>query len=147
MKLFKKKGVIKMLKHFIIFTLILLVFSLPITATVQKKKIPSNKTAKTTSTVKPKKHLPKVTFIELGSVKCMPCKMMEPILREVEKEYPKVKVIFYDVWSEEGQPYGKKYQIRVIPTQIFLDSTGNEYFRHEGFFPKEDLIKIIEEKL
>ena len=31
-------------------------------------------------------------------------------------------------------------------TQIFLDGDGKEYYRHEGFFPEEDLIKVLEEK-
>jgi len=89
----------------------------------------------------------KVTFIELGSVKCVPCKMMQPVMEDIEKEYKdQVKVIFYDVWTAEGKPYAQKYKIRVIPTQVFLDAQGNEYFRHEGFFPKEDLIKILKQK-
>ena len=85
----------------------------------------------------------KVTFIELGSVKCIPCKMMQPIMEEIEEEYPDVQVVFYDVWTADGQKYGQKYKIRVIPTQVFLDKDGNEYFRHEGFFPKEDLEKVL----
>ena len=95
----------------------------------------------------PKTEQVKVTFIELGSVKCMPCKMMEPILDEVKKEYPYVKVEFHDVWTEEGRTYGEKYQIRSIPTQIFLDKNGQEYARHTGFFPKADLVKVLAEGL
>lgn len=85
-----------------------------------------------------------VTFIELGSVNCVPCKMMQPVMKEIEEEFgDQVKVIFYDVWTEEGQPYSQKYGIRVIPTQVFLDKHGNEYYRHEGFFPKEEIIEIL----
>lgn len=87
----------------------------------------------------------KITFVELGSVNCIPCKMMQPIMEEIEKEFSEqVIVIFYDVWTEEGKPYAEKYKIRLIPTQVFLDKNGNEYFRHEGFFPKEELVKILE---
>ncbi|HOX87096.1 MAG TPA: thioredoxin family protein [bacterium] len=86
-----------------------------------------------------------VTFIELGSVKCVPCRMMQPIMDEIEKEYAdQVKVVFHDVWTAEGQPFARQYNIRVIPTQIFLDREGKEYFRHEGFFPKNELIEILE---
>ena len=86
----------------------------------------------------------KVTFIELGSINCIPCKMMQPIMKEIEKEYKgQVKVVFYDVWTSEGRPYSREYGIRVIPTQIFLDKDGNEYFRHEGFFPKDELVKVL----
>ena len=90
---------------------------------------------------------PLVTFIELGSVKCIPCKMMQPIMDEIEKEYAEqVKVVFHDVWTEEGKPFGDEYRIRAIPTQIFLDSEGKEYFRHTGFFPKENLVKVLKQK-
>jgi len=70
---------------------------------------------------------------------------MQPIMEEIEEEYKdQVTVVFYDVWTEEGKPYAEKYKIRLIPTQVFLDKNGKEYFRHEGFFPKEELVKILE---
>jgi len=85
-----------------------------------------------------------VTFIELGSVKCIPCKAMQPVMESVRTKYSdEVSVLFYDVWTSEGQPYGQKFRIRVIPTQVFLDKDGKEYYRHEGFFPEEELLKIL----
>ncbi len=88
-----------------------------------------------------------VTFVELGSVNCIPCKKMKPVMDEIEKEYAgQVKVVFHDVWTDEGKPYAEKYKIRLIPTQVFLDKEGKEYFRHEGFFPKEELVKILKQK-
>ncbi len=94
-----------------------------------------------------KEAAPLVTFVEIGSVRCIPCKKMQPIMKEIEKEYAgKVKVVFYDVWTNEGKPYGQKYGIRVIPTQVFLDKDGKEYFRHEGYFPKEELVKVLKQK-
>lgn len=89
----------------------------------------------------------KVTFVELGSVKCIPCKMMQPIMEEIEKEYgDQVNVVFYDVWTDAGRPYAEKYGIRAIPTQVFLDENGAEYHRHQGFFPKEELVKVLKMK-
>jgi thioredoxin 1 len=86
----------------------------------------------------------KVTFIELGSLNCIPCKMMQPIIKEIEEEYKEtVKVEFYDVQSSEGRPYAEKYKIRMIPTQVFLDKDGKEYYRHVGFFPKDEIEKIL----
>jgi thioredoxin 1 len=88
---------------------------------------------------------PKVTFIELGSVGCTPCDMMRPILDEIEKEYEgQVLVRFHNVNSLLGRPYAQQYGIRAIPTQVFLDKDGNEYFRHIGFFPKDEIVKILQ---
>jgi thioredoxin 1 len=88
-----------------------------------------------------------VTFVELGSVRCIPCKMMQPIMKDIEKDYAgQVKVVFHDVWTPAGEPFAQDFKIRVIPTQVFLDKDGEEYFRHEGFFPKEELIKILKQK-
>lgn len=70
---------------------------------------------------------------------------MQPILEDVRDRYgTQVNVVFYDVWTKEGQPYAQKYGIRVIPTQVFLDREGKEFFRHEGFFPAEELLKVLE---
>ncbi len=86
-----------------------------------------------------------VTMIALGADSCLPCKMMRPIMDSAEKEYSNVKIIFYDVSTPWGRPFAMKYGIRSIPTQIFFDKNGEEYFRHVGFFPKADLVKVLEE--
>ena len=78
-------------------------------------------------------------LLDLGADKCIPCKMMAPILAELKTEYTGTfDVHFIDVWEdpEAGKPYG----IRMIPTQIFFDTEGRELFRHEGFFSKEDML-------
>jgi thioredoxin 1 len=104
-----------------------------------------NKQEKTQTAVPAEKK--KVTFVELGSVKCIPCKMMQPIMKDIETEYgSQVDVVFHDVWTEEGRPYAEQYRIRAIPTQVFLDENGKEYSRHEGYFPKEDLVKVLKQK-
>ena len=83
------------------------------------------------------KNLPKL--LDLGATKCIPCKKMAPILDGLKKVYAgQLEVEFIDVWQN---PDGaKKYDIKLIPTQIFFDSTGKELFRHEGFFGKEDIL-------
>ena len=90
---------------------------------------------------------PIVTFIELGSVNCIPCKQMQPIMKKIEEKYPQqVKVVFHDVWTQEGRPYARQYGIQVIPTQVFLDAKGREFFRHEGFFPLTEIEKLLKSK-
>jgi len=86
----------------------------------------------------------KVTFIELGSVRCIPCQKMQLVMKSIAKKYGnQVKVVFHDVWTPEGKPFGRQYGIEEIPTQVFLDKKGKEFSRHVGFFPKEELIKVL----
>jgi len=78
-------------------------------------------------------------LVDLGADKCIPCKMMAPILAELEKEYAgQINVVFIDVWKNRDE--GPRYGIRVIPTQIFFDASGKELFRHEGFYAKKDIL-------
>ncbi len=83
------------------------------------------------------KKLPRL--VDLGADKCVPCKMMAPILEGLKKEYGgRMDVEFIDVWKMPGT--GKEHGIKVIPTQIFYGADGKELFRHEGFFGKEDIL-------
>ena len=89
----------------------------------------------------------KVTFIELGSVGCIPCRQMQSVMESIESRYGnEVKIEFHDVWTESGKPFGVKYGIESIPTQVFLDQTGKEYFRHVGYFPEAELVKVLQQK-
>jgi thioredoxin 1 len=85
-----------------------------------------------------------VTFVELGSVNCIPCRMMQPVMKEIESAYAgKVKVVFIDVMTERGRPYAQQFGIQAIPTQVFLDSQGKELTRHTGFFPKDSIVVLL----
>lgn len=89
-----------------------------------------------------------VTFLELGSVNCIPCRMMQPVMKEIEMAYTgKVKVVFIDVMTEQGRPYMQQFGIRAIPTQVFLDSQGKEMARHTGFFPKDSIVALLAGKV
>ena len=86
----------------------------------------------------------KVSFIELGSVRCIPCQKMLPVMKSIEKKYSnQVKVVFHDVWTPEGKPFAVQYGIESIPTQVFLDENGKEFSRHVGYFPEEQLTKVL----
>lgn len=81
--------------------------------------------------------LPKL--IDLGASKCIPCKMMKPILDDLKANHADRFITeFIDVW--ENPDAGKPYGIEMIPTQMFFDAEGKELFRHVGFFGKEDIL-------
>jgi thioredoxin 1 len=83
-----------------------------------------------------------VTMIDLGAKKCIPCKMMAPILEKMEKTYKgKAVIAFIDVWEHREQAY--RFGIRAIPTQIFFDKNSKEVYRHVGFMPEKDITAIL----
>ena len=78
-------------------------------------------------------------LLDLGADKCVPCKMMAPILEELKETYAgTLTVEFIDVWKDPAA--AQPYKIRVIPTQIFFSADGTELFRHEGFYSREDIL-------
>ena len=87
----------------------------------------------------------KVTFLELGADKCVPCKEMRPVMKGIERAFgDQVEVIFYDVWDDPAP--ANEYGIQMIPTQIFLDENGEEFHRHTGFYPQADIEALLIER-
>lgn len=80
-----------------------------------------------------------VTMLDLGSKSCIPCKMMTPILDKLKNEYAgRANITFIDVYAHREE--ADRYAIRGIPTQIFLDASGNEVGRHVGFLAENDIV-------
>jgi thioredoxin 1 len=79
-------------------------------------------------------------LVDLGADKCVPCKKMAPVLKELATEYQGTLVVeFIDVWKNPDA--AKQYGIRMIPTQIFFDASGEERFRNEGFMAKGAILE------
>lgn len=88
---------------------------------------------------------PKVIFLELGADKCVPCKEMRPVMKGIEQAFgDQVEVIFYDVWDDPAP--ANEYGVQMIPTQIFLDESGEEFHRHAGFYPQADIEALLVER-
>jgi len=84
----------------------------------------------------------RVTFVELGSVNCIPCRAMQPVMRDLEKRFgDQIRILFYDVWQDDTP--ARTYNIRVIPTQVFLDQDGREFHRHEGFYSLAEIETLL----
>ena len=134
----RKKIIISSLAVILVIMIIVIYFQ----NTESQSKINSEQIAVTKTE---KKHI--VTFIELGSVRCIPCQKMQPVMKSVEEKYgDQVKVIFYDVWTPKGKEDAKQFEFDGIPTQIFLDKNGKEYSRHVGFFPEDELVKVLKQQ-
>jgi thioredoxin 1 len=89
----------------------------------------------------------RITFVELGSVNCIPCKAMQPIMKSIEEKYgDQIEVVFYDVWQADQKRYAQEYKIKLIPTQVFLDKDSDELMRHEGFLPEKEIDVFLQEQ-
>jgi thioredoxin 1 len=85
-----------------------------------------------------------VTMVDLGAKKCIPCKMMAPILEKLEKVYAgRAAIVFLDVW-EDPKP-AHRFGIQGIPTQIFFDREGREVYRHAGFLSEEEIVRRLKD--
>ena len=117
-------------------TIIAIVLTLVAAASLVAQAAETGKAGSATNALaKPK--LPRL--VDLGADKCIPCKQMAPILRDLKSEYAGwMEVEFIDVWKNPEA--AKPYKILLIPTQIFYDASGKELFRHEGFFGKADIL-------
>lgn len=79
-----------------------------------------------------------ITLVDLGAHKCIPCKMMAPILKKMTAEYAgRAAVIFIDVWKDKSQ--GEKFKISTIPTQIFLMHKAKKSIDIKAFCLKRTL--------
>ncbi len=127
----------KFLKIAVVIVLIAIVTVVLVQKQVKSKATSDNNPTSLDLAGQPATPLPRL--VDLGAGKCIPCKMMAPILEELKKEYAgRLQVDFIDVW--ENPNAGKQYGINLIPTQIFYDASGKELFRHEGFFSKEEIL-------
>jgi len=84
----------------------------------------------------------KVVMVELGSVGCIPCEQMKPVMAKLQTNYKgKLEVIFVDV-RRDGEN-GRKFGVTMIPTQVFLDRSGKEFHRHIGFYRYEEIVPVL----
>lgn len=81
-------------------------------------------------------------MLELGSVGCIPCEQMKPVMAKLSSSYKgKLDVIFVDV-RKDGES-ARRFGVTVIPTQVFLDKTGKEFHRHIGYYAYEEIVPVL----
>lgn len=82
-----------------------------------------------------------VKLLDLWAPWCQPCRIMAPIIEELEKELTgKVEVEKINV--DEKPDEASKYGVMSIPTYIVLKE-GKEVGRKIGVTSKEDLLNMI----
>ncbi len=90
----------------------------------------------------------KPSLMAFTSTMCMDCQKMKGIIKEIEDNYnDKINFVSINALDKNRkvQSYVKKHHVVLVPTIVFLDENGNEVNKIEGYIPKEELIKEIEE--
>ncbi len=84
------------------------------------------------------------TIAEFGSSKCVPCKMMKPVLENLVIIFEgELNVVIIEVYEQMSLARG--YKIMSIPTQIIFDENGQEITRHIGYWSMEEILAELEQ--
>ena len=76
---------------------------------------------------------------------CNPCKMVAPVLEELQKEF-EGKIDIYKVDTEDQQDLAGMFGIRSIPSILFVPMEGQPQMA-QGALPKESFVQAFEEVL
>lgn len=71
---------------------------------------------------------------------CMPCKMLSPIINEIDGEYKDIKVCRIDI--ESDPELAQSFQIMSIPTLVYMKN-GAIVDQSVGFHSKETIQKML----
>lgn len=82
-----------------------------------------------------------VKLLDFWAIWCGPCKMMEPIFEELEKEY-KDKIEFVKINVDENPAEASKYGVMSIPTYV-VEKDGKEIARKVGYTSKAEMVKLL----
>jgi thioredoxin 1 len=82
----------------------------------------------------------KTEVIDFWATWCGPCKLMNPILDEVEKENPDLTITRIDIDSDKDMV--QQYKIQSVPTYVILKD-GKEVDRIIGAKPKFAFLKRV----
>ena len=87
----------------------------------------------------------KPAVIDFYTTWCGPCKRLAPIMEELSAQY-KGKVEFYKADTERERELAYVFNISSIPQVLYIPVKGKPILL-KGLYPKEEIIKIIEENL
>jgi thiol-disulfide isomerase/thioredoxin len=67
-----------------------------------------------------------------SSPTCAPCKIIKPIIMDLQEDYHRFRWLFVDTTNDPEQ-LAAKMQVNYVPTMVAVDTiTGREIGRHSG---------------
>jgi thioredoxin 1 len=70
---------------------------------------------------------------------CPPCKELKPTIEALEKEY-EGRIEIRSINVDENKELAQKFEVKAIPTLVFLDAKGNELSRIVGLTQKDTIV-------
>jgi thioredoxin 1 len=84
----------------------------------------------------------RIVMLELGSIGCIPCEQMKPVMARLSEIYKgRLDVVFVDV--KKDHVTARRYGVYMIPVQVFLDKKGKEFHRHIGFYSYDEIVPVL----
>lgn len=83
--------------------------------------------------------------LKFGAIWCPGCVVMKPMWEKIESEMPELKTEFFD--ADKNKEVTEKYQVKDLPTFIFLDKKGEEILRLQGILSEDKVREAIKENL
>lgn len=84
----------------------------------------------------------KPVLVDFYAAWCGPCKMMNPILKEV-KDAVGTSAVILKINIDNNQNLAAQYQVRGVPT-LLLFKEGKQVWRQSGVVEKNSLIDLIQ---
>lgn len=82
----------------------------------------------------------KFVIVDFFANWCGPCKMLMPVLEEIDQEYDQVDIVKVNI--DQDEELAKKFGVLSIPTLIFF-SNGEEVEKTIGYRQKSQIEEII----
>lgn len=83
-----------------------------------------------------------LVVIDLWAAWCGPCRMLAPVIDEIEREYPDVK--FCKINVDDEPELARMFKVESIPMLAFVkDNTFLDM--SIGYVPKANIVKLVEE--
>jgi thioredoxin 1 len=84
------------------------------------------------------------TILEFHRKLCPICQASERVILAVKDRYPGQFGV-EKLYIGEADAGFRRYKVAIVPTQVFLDTAGQEVGRHEGVYKQEALIQKLRE--
>ena len=82
------------------------------------------------------------TLKMLSTRSCPACVQMNKVLKRIDRDYSG-RLATQHVYLEEHEDVAEKYNVRYVPTLIFIDAKGHEFAQKVGYLSLEEVLAVF----